>query len=131
MGRHVHVLKGKKTCFVIDGIIIMLTHKFSFVRVLFFRAHDSGARTAPAALALLFAQLIHPAPLVIDHHHFQYNGVSLGLALAAFALFAAGRDLVACAVFVASIMYKQMGLYYAPAVFGFLLTRGFSASGEM
>jgi len=77
------------------------------------------------ALALLVLQ---PGLLLIDHGHFQYNGVSLGLALAAVALVHAGRDVLGSVAFVLSMLYKQMSLYYAPAFFFFLLGKAVTTS---
>jgi alpha-1,3-glucosyltransferase len=101
-----------------------------------------------APLLFLFL-LTLPALLLIDHGHFQYNGVSLGLALVAFALVASAdtegaaaghgggvggggpwwtaRRMAlyagAAACFCLALAYKQMLLYYAPAFFTFFLAR--------
>lgn len=85
-----------------------------------------GARGAlpipgPARAWALAALLLQPALLLIDHGHFQYNGISLGLSLGAAAAVAADRDLLGSALFVAAINHKQMSLFYAPAFFSFLL----------
>jgi alpha-1,3-glucosyltransferase len=65
--------------------------------------------------------LLNPAFVLIDHGHFQYNCVCLGLALGAVAALARGRVFLASALFVLSIAFKQMALYWAPAFFFFLL----------
>lgn len=70
-----------------------------------------------AAAAILF----QPALILIDHGHFQYNSVMLGLALLAIVNLQRGKNLAACFMFVAAIMFKQMALYYAPVVFAYLL----------
>lgn len=70
------------------------------------------------ALALL---LFQPSLILIDHGHFQYNCVSLGLALWALAFIMNGHDVLGSIAFVLSLNYKQMSLYYAPAIFFFLL----------
>ena len=73
-----------------------------------------------SSLALV-AVLMQPATMLVDHGHFQYNTVMLGLAVASWSSFCAERWLW-CAVFlVAAITFKQMALYYAPAVFASLL----------
>jgi alpha-1,3-glucosyltransferase len=43
--------------------------------------------------ALLLAVLLQPASLLVDHGHFQYNCISLGLSAAAAAAVAAGTCL--------------------------------------
>ena len=81
------------------------------------------------ALAVL---LLHPAALLIDHGHFQYNSLGLGLALLAAARIARGgrgNYALGSVCFVLALNHKQMALYYAPAFFGHLLGRCFGARG--
>ena len=53
-------------------------------------------------------------PLVlIDHGHFQYNNVCLGLSLAAAGLVAQKRLALASVLFTSALLYKQIALYYA------------------
>lgn len=69
----------------------------------------------------VYLTLIYPGLILIDHGHFQYNGISLGLTVAAVAAIGKGRDLVASVLFCLSINYKQMSLYYALPFFCYLL----------
>ncbi|KAL8710660.1 MAG: hypothetical protein Q9225_007256 [Loekoesia sp. 1 TL-2023] len=69
----------------------------------------------------LVAFLMQPATILIDHAHFQYNTVMLGFTLASISSMLAGRALWGCVFFVAALCYKQMALYYAPAIFAYLL----------
>ena len=73
-----------------------------------------------AMISLLF----NPCLILVDHGHFQYNGVSLGLAiLAAFSVTANSlmtRGL-GCMYFTAALFYKQMALYHAFPFFFILL----------
>lgn len=73
-----------------------------------------------ASIALV-AILMQPALMLIDHAHFQYNAVMLGLFLASISSLVASRFLWSCVFFVAALGYKQMALYYAPAIFAHLL----------
>jgi hypothetical protein len=84
-----------------------------------------GAGSAPASEAfVLAALLLNPAHVLIDHGHFQYNCISLGLALgAAVAIAARGRHLLGSVLFCAALSHKQMSLFYAPAFFAHLLGR--------
>ncbi|KAH0832368.1 glycosyltransferase family 57 protein [Lanmaoa asiatica] len=77
-----------------------------------------SSRTQHAALITL---LFHPALLLIDFGHFQYNSVMLGFTLLAINAFAVGLDLVGAVFFVLSLGFKQMSLYYAPAIGAYLL----------
>ncbi|CAN0926056.1 Probable dolichyl pyrophosphate Man9GlcNAc2 alpha-1,3-glucosyltransferase [Linum grandiflorum] len=65
--------------------------------------------------------LINPCLVLIDHGHFQYNCISLGLALAAVAAILSQKDLIACVLFCLSLNHKQMSAYFAPAFFSHLL----------
>ncbi|KAJ7459872.1 glycosyltransferase family 57 protein [Mycena latifolia] len=77
-------------------------------------------RTQNLALVIL---LFQPALLLVDFGHFQYNSVMLGFALLAINFFALGRDLAGAVCFVLSLGFKQMALYYAPAIGGYLLAK--------
>ncbi|KAF1996264.1 glycosyltransferase family 57 protein [Amniculicola lignicola CBS 123094] len=67
------------------------------------------------------AVLMQPATILIDHGHFQYNTVMLGFAIASISSMVAGRPLWGCVFFVGALGFKQMALFYAPAVFAYLL----------
>lgn len=69
----------------------------------------------------LVAILMQPGTILIDHTHFQYNTVMLGLVLASMSSMVAERFMWASIFFVAALGFKQMALYYAPAVFSYLL----------
>ncbi|KAI9509204.1 glycosyltransferase family 57 protein [Russula earlei] len=79
---------------------------------------DRSRRTQNGALLTL---LFHPALLLIDFGHFQYNSVMLGLTLLAATSFISGRDLLGAFLFTFSLGFKQMALYYAPAVGSYLI----------
>ena len=69
----------------------------------------------------LVAILMQPSTILIDHAHFQYNTVMLGFVLASMSSMLAGRSLWGCVFFVAALCFKQMALYYAPAMFAYLV----------
>ncbi|ESZ93732.1 glycosyltransferase family 57 protein [Sclerotinia borealis F-4128] len=73
-----------------------------------------------ASIALT-AILMQPGSILIDHAHFQYNTVMLGLVLASMSSVLAGRYMWSCVFFVMALGFKQMALYYAPAMFAYLL----------
>jgi alpha-1,3-glucosyltransferase len=79
-----------------------------------------GVHTWDCSIALV-ALFMQPATLLIDHAHFQYNTVMLGFVLSSMASLMAGKILWGCVFFVAALGFKQMALYYAPAVFAYLL----------
>ncbi|KAI0837749.1 glycosyltransferase family 57 protein [Hypoxylon sp. FL0890] len=90
--------------------------------VIFVRRYSRlfGVAQWTASVALV-AILMQPATILIDHVHFQYNTVMLGFVLASMSSMVAGRYMWASIFFVAALGFKQMALYYAPAVFAFLL----------
>lgn len=69
----------------------------------------------------VYLTLIYPGLILIDYGHFQYNGISLGLTIAAIAAIIRGRDHIASVLFCLSVNYKQMGLYHALPFFCYLL----------
>lgn len=79
-----------------------------------------GVQSWNASIALT-AILMQPGTILIDHVHFQYNTVMLGFVLASASSIMAGRYMWSCVFFVAALGFKQMALYYAPAIFAYLL----------
>lgn len=72
-----------------------------------------------AAAAILF----QPSLMLIDHGHFQYNCVMLGLTVYAINSLLDEFYAPAAFCFVLSICFKQMALYYAPIFFAYLLSK--------
>lgn len=103
---------------------VLLSEYIVFIpaTVLFLRRlstfHKSQSHDTSIALVAL---LMQPGTILIDHAHFQYNTVMLGFVVAALACVLSGRPLWCCLFFVMALGFKQMALYYAPAVFAFLL----------
>ncbi|KAK0353901.1 Glucosyltransferase-like protein [Friedmanniomyces endolithicus] len=81
------------------------------------RLHNINAWEPSIALTAL---LMQPATILVDHGHFQYNTVMLGFTLATIASMLAGRPLWSCVFFVGALGFKQMALFYAPAVAAYL-----------
>lgn len=81
---------------------------------------QAGLNSYDKAVALA-AILLQPALMIIDHGHFQYNSVMFGFAFLAVDCFLRDHILWGSLFFVFSLCFKQMGLYYAPAIFAYLL----------
>jgi len=64
---------------------------------------------------------LHPALLLIDHVHFQYNGFLLGVLVASIAMVSERRYLLGGALFAVALNLKHINLYIAPVYFVFLL----------
>lgn len=90
--------------------------------VIFFRRFSrlEAVNIWESSIALV-AILLQPGTILIDHGHFQYNTVMLGFAVATMSSMVAGRPLWSCVLFVGALGFKQMALFYAPAVFAYLL----------
>ncbi|KAG0557903.1 hypothetical protein M758_11G161600 [Ceratodon purpureus] len=67
--------------------------------------------------------LVQPALMIIDHGHFQFNCISLGLAAGSAVAVVSKHELVASVLYSLSLNHKQMSAYYAPAFFSHLLGR--------
>ncbi|XP_071448486.1 dolichyl pyrophosphate Man9GlcNAc2 alpha-1,3-glucosyltransferase [Hetaerina americana] len=70
-------------------------------------------------MALLI--LAYPGLILIDHGHFQYNSVSIGLMIAALAALIRNSNVIGAIFFTLSVNYKQMELYHALPFFCYLL----------
>ncbi|KAI0689055.1 glucosyltransferase [Cytidiella melzeri] len=90
--------------------------------ILFTRTWQGNRSTRTQHVALL-TLLLQPALLIVDFGHFQYNSVMLGFTLLAVACFGSGNDLLGAFFFVQSLGFKQMALYYAPAIGSYLLAK--------
>ncbi|KAH8104721.1 glycosyltransferase family 57 protein [Cristinia sonorae] len=82
-----------------------------------------GGRSSRTQHSALMSLLFQPALLLIDFGHFQYNSVMLGFTLLAVNFFACGRDLLGAVCFTLSLGFKQMSLYYAPAIGSYLIAK--------
>ena len=102
------------TVLVLD-VLIYGTAVWNMTETLF--RHNPPVRRLTAFVMIM----LQPSILLMDHGHFQYNTTALGLTL--WALFAAaqGRGVFASIAFAAALSFKQMTLYYAPAIFAYLL----------
>lgn len=102
---------------VISEYLIYIPAVVTFLRR-YTRMQGVHAWSASIALAAI---LLQPATILVDHGHFQYNTVMMGLSVASLDAILAGRMLWACLFFVGALGFKQMALYYAPVMFAYLL----------
>lgn len=65
--------------------------------------------------------LIYPGLILIDHGHFQYNCVSLGLFVFSVAAISEQRHFMGSIMFCLALLYKQMELYHSLPFFFYLL----------
>jgi alpha-1,3-glucosyltransferase len=69
----------------------------------------------------LFLVAANPGIIIVDHMHFQYNGILLGIFVLSIWTITRGFELVGAALFAALLCFKHIFLYAAPAFFVFLL----------
>ncbi len=75
---------------------------------------------------ILLSLLIKPDIILIDHGHFQYNSLILGLILSAFYCLLNRNYYICCVLFTIAIHSKQMAVYYALAFFAGLIGKVFN-----
>jgi len=81
-----------------------------------------SAKTQKLSIAYAFtAAALSPAQMLIDHGHFQYNGISLGLSVYAAAAVISDWDVIGSILFTLALNHKQTAAYLSPAFFAFLL----------
>jgi alpha-1,3-glucosyltransferase len=129
-----------KTYMRFTALIMDLLVYFSAVWVLVPRLIGADHTNHKKRIRLLIMALVQPAIVLIDHGHFQYNTVSLGLALWSFhfmtlhtnpftrnsTAYSFSGPIVGSVMFSLALNFKQMELYHAPAVFAYLLGRCFA-----
>jgi len=91
---------------------------FTPIHVLF-PSSDLTIRVDTPKIKAVLLILLQPCLIVVDHGHFQYNCIALGLVIWAVVAVQNNNLLASSILFVLSIMYKQMTLYFAPAFFFF------------
>ncbi len=103
---------------------VLISEYFVYIpaAVIFVRRFSrlQGVQSWDANMALV-AILLQPGLILIDHVHFQYNTVMLGFVIASASSIMAGRYMWSAVFFVSALCFKQMALYYAPAIFAYLL----------
>jgi len=69
-----------------------------------------------------FVVLCHPALLLVDHVHFQYNGMLLGILILSCTYIQTGHnDILGGVLFAVLLCFKHIFLYIAPVYFVYLL----------
>ena len=107
---------------------------FIYFPMVYIIARRLGEGSKDRTLMICLGAMIQPSLVAIDNGHFQYNNVCLGLALGAFHFMTLSNnigfnDVIASVLFCLSLNWKQMALYYAPAVFAYLLGKCFRGHG--
>lgn len=72
-------------------------------------------------LLALFLVATHPGLMIVDHIHFQYNGILLGMFLASIWAVSSDYQIAGSILFASLLCSKHIFLYAAPGFFVFLL----------
>ncbi|VDD79766.1 unnamed protein product [Mesocestoides corti] len=86
-------------------------------------AKHLASKVELSGLSVAVLMMSFPGLILVDHGHFQYNCVSLGLFLASVVLFSRNFDVCGGIAFCLAILYKQMELYHSLPIFFFLLSK--------
>eukprot|EP01114_Cavostelium_apophysatum_P021033 TRINITY_DN7220_c0_g1_i1.p1 TRINITY_DN7220_c0_g1~~TRINITY_DN7220_c0_g1_i1.p1 ORF type:complete len:518 (-),score=58.58 TRINITY_DN7220_c0_g1_i1:163-1716(-) len=82
----------------------------------------NSSKCSPKAKVIFFGVLaFNPGLLMLDHVHFQYNGMLFGLLLLSIAYICQGEVILGAIVFAVTLNFKHLFLYVAPVYFIFLL----------
>ncbi|KAF9366906.1 Glucosyltransferase-like protein [Mortierella sp. NVP85] len=108
----------RSTVLVLE-FLVYFTSIIAFTNIWF--ANKSWTRKHTALVLIL----LQPGLILIDDGHFQYNAVMLGLVVWSVNCFLVDRDVIGSVFFCGALMFKQMALYFAPAVFAYLFGKCF------
>ncbi|CAB9496327.1 Man9GlcNAc2 alpha-1,3-glucosyltransferase [Seminavis robusta] len=124
-GDPTHKAFMRATVWVLDALIYFPA-VFFILKVLWQLKRQESSSTNEFLIAVLVA-LLQPSIILIDHGHFQYNTVALGLSLWSLFFIAHPSFFLSCiygsVFFSLALNFKQMTLYYAPVIFAYLLGR--------
>jgi alpha-1,3-glucosyltransferase len=104
-----------------SDIVILFPSVLLLTNALYYRKSLSLNISNYTKVILLLIFLCCPSLLLIDHGHFQYNGVCIGLTLLAVYAISINRDVLGSILFCLALNFKQMTLYYSPVFFCHLL----------
>lgn len=113
------------TVIVADVLIyipaLIIACKVVFERIFKLRS----GKTQGLYYVFLSVALFYPGQILIDNGHFQYNNISLGLAVIAVVGILVKQRIFAATIFVFALNYKQMELYHALPFFCYLFSNCF------
>lgn len=111
-----HKLLMRYSVLVVDLLIFIPAVYLFFNQFFKMKSNNNISRTMAIGITLLY-----PGLILIDHGHFQYNCVSLGLFVASVASLFANKTIFTCIFFCMALNYKQMELYHSLPFFFYYL----------
>lgn len=104
-----------RQCVIISDTLFFISSVFVFYSIAY------PKQTWNVRISAIFIMLINPLFIIIDHGHFQFNCVALGLTLWSVNAMLVGHCYVGSILFVSAICFKQMSLFYALPFFFFCI----------
>ena len=102
-------------CIWFPAVYLLLTSLYNRYQ------YKYSSSSVSSLLLCLFPLYFHPILLIIDHGHFQYNNVSLGLTIYAIYWLYKEYYCFSAIFFSLALNYKQMSLYHALVFFIYLI----------
>jgi alpha-1,3-glucosyltransferase len=96
-------------------LVLDLLFLFPAVYLIYRQWSPTLYRNKALFYGLVFVALLKPDQILIDHGHFQYNCLMLGLILYAFYFMIVGKRYLSCFMFTLAINAKLMGTYFSLA----------------
>lgn len=108
---------------ICDTLILIPAVIWMYRAILYQKTNTLSLFSSTSNYIMILSILLNPSLILIDHGHFQYNGVCIGLALAGATAIINNYDLLGSIFFCLSLNFKQMSLYYALIFFCVLLRK--------
>lgn len=121
-----HKLFMRSTVILSDLLIYIpaVVYYFYKIQPIQYNSPPSGIHKQNIALYAALV-LLYPGQILIDHGHFQYNCVFMGLVLWAVIFMSKGKKFTAALFFTLALSYKQMALYYSLPFFWYIASSNF------
>lgn len=117
-----HKIFMRMTVLSADILIYMtaIIYYFYQTQPLYYASPPSNSHKQNVAIYTALV-LMYPGQILIDHGHFQYNCVFMGLTLWAIILMSKEHKVASAVIFTLALCYKQMSLYYSLPFFWFIV----------
>lgn len=113
-----------RLCVLISDLLIYIPAILCFFslnnKIFFVRGKSTSAQPVSQTFVFTIA-FIYPGIILVDHGHFQFNCISLGLFIWACYHLSLKNHTLTCILFCLSVNYKQMELYHALPFFFYYL----------
>jgi alpha-1,3-glucosyltransferase len=109
------------TVILLDSVLVAATLAYALTWPMLSTSSEELPFSGRKLLIVVGITVLNAGLLIVDHVHFQYNGVLLGVLVASLAAFRSGRFVLGGGLFATLLMMKHLFLALAPLVFVYLL----------